>query len=353
MKISFILPTLIKIPIGGVKVIYRHAEELSKLDHKVTIISPVGEGKHLYHLLKTYAIKIRDYWHNVKNIPYYNTPTNVEHHIIPSPSPEHIPDGDIIIATGWQTAKWVNELPRSKGKKYYFIQGKETWLGNSDKIIDTWKLPLKKIVIAQWLEQTAIKMGETVFGQVPNPIDPKEFYITKPIETRQTQISMLYHRHPIKGAKEGILVLKKIKKLYPATTATIFSSRKPSFFIPSWINIEIRASIPKLREIYNSSAIFLHTSYTEGWPLPPAESMMCGCAVVATANKGIQEYITHNESGLLSSIGNVDSMVENIQYLLDNPMERIRIAIKGQKTICQFSWEKSTKHLENILVKAR
>ena len=352
MKISFILPALIKIPIGGVKVIYRYAEELTKLGHKVTIISPVREGNHPYHLLKTCAIIIRDRWHKVENKPFYKTPPGVEHHIISLPSEKYIPDGDVIIATGWQTAYWVASFSAQKGTKFYFIQGKETWLVNSDKIIYTWKLPLKKIVIAQWLEQTAIKMGETVLGIVPNPIDPQEFYITEPIEIRQTQISMLFHRHPIKGAKEGILVLKKIKKLYPATTATIFSSRKPSFYIPSWINIEIRVSIPKLREIYNSCAIFLHTSYTEGWPLPPAESMMCGCAVVAAANKGIQEYITHNESGLLSPIGNVEAMVENIQYLLNNPMERIRIAIMGQERIRKFSWKKRAKQLEVILVKA-
>ena len=55
MKISFILPALIKIPIGGVKVIYRHAEELTKLSHKVTIISPKRQGNNFYHLLKADA----------------------------------------------------------------------------------------------------------------------------------------------------------------------------------------------------------------------------------------------------------------------------------------------------------
>ena len=39
-------------------------------------------------------------------------------------------DGDIIIATGWQTASWVNTLPISKGHKIYFIQGMETWLSS-------------------------------------------------------------------------------------------------------------------------------------------------------------------------------------------------------------------------------
>ena len=98
MKISFILPTLIKIPIGGVKVIYRHAEELTKLGHKVTIISPKRQGNNFYHLLKADAIRIRDFWHKVENKPYYDTPPGVEHHIISFPSEKYIPDGDVIIA---------------------------------------------------------------------------------------------------------------------------------------------------------------------------------------------------------------------------------------------------------------
>ena len=352
MKIIFLLPCLIKIPMGGIKVIYRYAEELAKIGHNISIISPLREGNKIFDYLKYFIISLRDIYHNVKNHPYYQTSQNVKHYIIPVPTEEHIPDADIIFATGWQTANWVIVLPKSKGKKFYFIQGMEVWLTKSEKIIKTWKFSLTKVVIADWLKYEIKKIGEPVYGPIQNAIDKKEFFITKPINKRKYSISMLYHRHPIKGAKEGILVLKKIKKLYPDTNATIFSSRKPKLVIPSWIKIEIRPTISKLREIYNSSTIFIHPSYTEGWPLPPAESMMCGCAVVATANKGIQEYITHNESGLLSPIGNVDSMVENIQYLLDNPMERIRIAIKGQKTICQFSWEKSTKHLEKILTRA-
>ena len=67
---------------------------------------------------------------------------------------------------------------------------------------------------------------------------------------------------------------------------------------------------------------------------------MCGCAVVASSNEGVQEYLTHNKSGLLSPIGNVGAMIKNIQFLLDNPKERIRIAKIGHEKINNYSWEK-------------
>ena len=82
------------------------------------------------------------------------------------------------------------------------------------------------------------------------------------------------------------------------------------------------------------------------------EALACGCAVVATANEGIQEYIIHNETGLLNPIGDVDEIIKNTQYLLDNPMERVQVASMGKEKINKFSWMKSTKQLEKILTKA-
>ena len=85
MKITFILPGVIKIPSGGVKIIYRYAKELSSLGYKVTIISPQRGGDQINHLIKAGAIKIRDYYHDVENKPYYKIPSGVEYSIIPLP----------------------------------------------------------------------------------------------------------------------------------------------------------------------------------------------------------------------------------------------------------------------------
>jgi hypothetical protein len=349
MKISFILPTLIKIPIGGVKVIYRHAEELTKFGHKVTIISPKRQGNNFYHLLKADTIRIRDFLHKVEDKPYYDTPPGVEHHIISFPLEKYIPDGDVIIATGWQTAYWVASFSAQKGTKFYFLQNFETYQGNEKKIKHTWKLPLKKIVISKWLMQTAKKMDEIAYGPIPNAIDPNEFYLTSPIDNRTPQISMLYHRLPIKGSREGLIALERLKKSNQNLKAIIFTSRTPKISIPNWIKLAIRPNLEQLREIYNSTSIFLHTSHQEGWGLCPMEALACGCAVVATANEGIQEYIIHNKTGLLNPIGDVDGIIKNTQYLLDNPMERVQIARMGKERINKFSWIKSTKQLEEIL----
>ena len=93
MIITFILPGIIKIPSGGVKIIFRYAQELSNFGYKVTILSPQREGNQLSHLIKALLIKMHDYYHRVENKPYYQIPTGVEYSIIPLPTIKYIPNG--------------------------------------------------------------------------------------------------------------------------------------------------------------------------------------------------------------------------------------------------------------------
>src|SRR3546814_17648442 len=86
-----------------------------------------------------------------------------------SPSTGIFPDADVVIATAWQTAEVVDLLPSSKGRKYYFIQHFEDWTGPAGRVLATWKLPLRKLVIARWLAEMAEEIGETT-SYLPNTI---------------------------------------------------------------------------------------------------------------------------------------------------------------------------------------
>ena len=118
-------------------------------------------------------------------------------------------------------------------------------------------------------------------------------------------------------------------------------------------SVKLIGNVDNPLKYFSRADIFALSSIVEGLPNALVEAMMCGCAVVAVANEGVQEYITHNESGFLSPIGNVDAMIKNIQYLLDNPGERVRIAETGHERINKFSWEKSAKQLEKILIQPK
>ena len=64
-----------------------------------------------------------------------------------------LPDADIVIATWWETAEWVNALSPAKGRKVYFIQHHEVFSYLPvERSRATYRLPLHKIVISRWLK---------------------------------------------------------------------------------------------------------------------------------------------------------------------------------------------------------
>lgn len=74
--------------------------------------------------------------------------------------------------------------------------------------------------------------------------------------------------------------------------------------------------------------MFLFTSdRNEGWGAVTNEAMSNGCAFVGSSAIGAVPFLVEDgENGLIFESENVDSLVEKVRYLLDNPDERTRLA---------------------------
>ena len=123
MRISFVSPLNLS---GGCLVVALYAQALRDRAHEVTICCSLKEA----------LLRPRSHYdgRKLKIRPY-------------------VPDGDVVIATWWRTAKIVYGLPERKGAKAYFIQHHEVheYLP-ADEARASYRLPLHKIVVAQWLK---------------------------------------------------------------------------------------------------------------------------------------------------------------------------------------------------------
>lgn len=105
--------------------------------------------------------------------------------------------------------------------------------------------------------------------------------------------------------------------------------------------------------MYNRAAISFSPSLTEGWALPPAEVMACGCALVCTNIGGHADYSFENETALLVGPKNINEMVEKISMLLNDVSLRKRLAQNSRSLITSnFSWNKNVQKLQEIFYKA-
>jgi L-malate glycosyltransferase len=104
-----------------------------------------------------------------------------------------------------------------------------------------------------------------------------------------------------------------------------------------------------VKPYFNITDIYLMTSDFEGLPIALLEAMSMECAVVATSVGGIPEVIIHDQSGMLSKSGDVNSLEKNVTLLIENPIKRTEIATKARERIMDhFSMKNMVQELEKV-----
>jgi glycosyltransferase involved in cell wall biosynthesis len=354
MKITFILPGSGHHPVGGFKIVYEYSNRLVARGHQVNIVQPA-------------LLEIDPMWFNrpvrwslyIKRlIDKSFLPDSwflLDHRVnllwVPSLKSKYIPDCDVVVATAWETAEWVAKYPASKGVKYYLIQHLETWGGDESRVLNTWKLPLQKIVIARWLEKIADGMGENAL-YVPNGLDFESFNLDMMPESRDSKdVMMLFHEAIWKGVADGLEALVHVRKVIPDLRVTLFGV-PAAHNLPKWVEYQRSPKQKDLRRLYNQAAIFISPSWTEGWGLTGSEAMMCGSALVATDIGGHQEYMRHEITAILSPPKQPELLANNILRLILDTDMRVSLAKAGNENIQKFTWKRATDRLEAILCKA-
>ncbi len=351
MRVTFVLPGAGSVPVGGFKVVYEYANRLAGRGHTVTVVhtaQPDRQASRGEKLKKGVRFVQRRLGKSYRP-DWFKLHPNVSLLWRATPAASGVPDADAVIATAWQTAEWVADYPAVKGKKFYLIQHYETWSGPQERVDATFGLGLRNLVIAHWLEEPVRAQGaEAVY--LPNGLDFTAFGIDRPIEERGTRV-MFYHGADWKGSADGIKALQMVKAQVPELGATLFGAPAAPANLPDWLRYEQTPSPKRLRELYNDSAIFLATSWTEGWGLPGCEALLCGCALTATDVGGHREYAVNGETALLSPPRDPAALAENVLKLLQNDALRFRLAEQGHAYVQRFTWEQAVEGLEHELIK--
>ena len=357
MKITFVLPGYPSGPGGGPRVVYEYANCLANRGHQVTLVHPrrlKDRPSHTrsspYRWLRSKVFDLHDLI-ATPNVDWQPIDRKARMLFVPNADSSNLPDADAIFATACFTVPPVLQCPAEKGKKFYLIQGYETWMKPKPFVDATWRSPLRKVVIARWLLELGQELGVADdLAYIPNAIDHDRYKCVIPVDNRPRQVAMLFSGVPVKGAADGIRALEIVRKKHPDVSVVFFGTGRRLSWVPKWVKYYRNPSQEFIvHGIYNRSSIFVNSSLSEGFPLPPAEAACCGCALVATANGGVREYVQHGITGLLSPIGDPDVLAENICQLLDDEPLRVELANAGRRTLANFTWSRSTDLLENFI----
>lgn len=348
MNIAFIVHGIMGFPAGGFKIILEYANRFSECGNSVSIIMSqtcTRKKTNIAALLRYPYYKIRRMYSPKK---WFNISDNIKINYCFYIRERLISDCNVIIATNVDSSYIVNRFKKDC-KKYYFIQGFENWGVSEEFVLNSYKFPITKIVIAPWLQKKVEDIGESAF-YVPNAFDfnyfKKDMDIT---ERNKFNILMMYHISEVKRCSDAIAALKIVQEKYPKLHIAMFGQ----FDKPKDLPFEVEYYKSPGRELhnylYNNASIYVAASSVEGWGLTVGEAMICGCAVVCTDNSGFTIMAKNGETALVSPVYDYKKLAENIITLIENDELRAFIANNANNKIKQYTWENSFNMFKSIV----
>lgn len=353
MKITFVVSGLNLT--GGLRVISIYADLLSKRGHEVTVVSPNERSPTLKERLKAFLN-----WNGYKfktmfdqsffEDPNYTVKVLEKNREVTA---DDVPDADVIIATFWITAEWVASYPTVKGRKVYFIQHHEIhdWLP-INKVKATFRMPFKKIVVAQWLASTLENEyqqdGVTV---VTNAVDHQLFRAPERDMNTKTTFGLMYSVREYKGSQFAFDGFNKLQRRYPLIRLVVFGIEPPEKVIGLPENAEYfsQPSQNKIKEVYSQCDAWLFTSNSEGFGLPILEAMACRTPVIGTCC-GAAPNLLSSGGGLLVDIGDEVGLLLAMEKICNmQAKEWLDMSNMAYNEALSHNWEEKVVEFEQAI----
>lgn len=325
---------------GGARIMYEYANRFVALGHQVTVL----------HSLRRPFKKMRSplWWKRLvftvrgaARPSWFPLDSSVHSKIIDEISDAFVPDGDILFSTWWQSAYALASLSPQKGVPVNLVQDYENWTGQEELVKASYRLSLQHAAISNWLCRLVEKESGFTVQLLPNAIDTNYFsQSVTPASRNNLSVLALYSEESRKGTRYIVAALESLRAHYPAIHFSFFGVYPRPTSLPVWVNYYQKPQ--NLKTLYNQHAIFLSASLGEGWALPPAEAMACGCAVVCTDIGGHADYAINNQTAVLFPTENSAAIISALTSLFNNTTLRIQLAENGQRQLLEkFSWKQT------------
>jgi glycosyltransferase involved in cell wall biosynthesis len=351
MKITFVLPPVNMS--GGIRVASIYARRLTELGHSVVAVSPPLPPPSLRaRFRRPFALS------DSRAIPKSHFDgADFDHRVIDRWRPivdDDVPAADAVIATWWETAEWVARLSPAKGVKFHFVQGHEVfdWLP-VERCKASYRLPLHKIVVAQWLKTIMERdYGNATVDVVPNSVDHKQFFAPPRGMHPRPTVGFLYSTAALKGVDITLQVVGELRARVSNLHVVSFGDQAPPAGLLNSVEFHLSPAQSALREIYASCDVWMTASRSEGFNLPAMEAMACRTPVVSTRTGWPEESIVDGANGWCVDVDNVQALTDAAaQVLLQTDQEWRAMSERAFVTVKHSSWDESVKQFESALVR--
>lgn len=355
MRITFVQPRLDLT--GGARVVAVYSQALTRMGHRVKVVAGVPAPVPFRRRVRQWLRGERQPRKQPPGSSPHHVGLGVDVHILDRCRPvtdDDVPDGDVVIATWWETAEWVSRLDARKGAKVYFVQAHEVFeYLPVERSRATYHLPFHKIVIANWLREVmSSEYGDRTVDLVPNSVDRSQFFAPPRGKQPRPTVGFIYSNASVKGVDTAIRALELLKERMPELRIVSFGSRAPDRQLPLPDGTEFQLSPPQdqLRSLYAQCDAWILASRTEGFNLPALEAMACRTPIVATRTGWPAEAVKTGSNGVLVDIDDTDAIVAGAEWILSRSGPEWQCLSDGAYATSQRgSWEESAAAFEAAL----
>lgn len=306
MKITFLLP--VDDLGGGNRVVATYATQLLARGHDVLAVINAPARPSVRERWRAWR---HGYWHALRerrlSLPGHVGQSGVPFKVLERHRPivaDDLPDADFVVATWWETARWMHELPGSKGRKVHLIQGYETWGGNDPNQVNaSLRLPNRKIAISSGLKtQIETTLGPLGIEVVSNGVDLHQFQAPRRRRGAPPRVGFIYARDPIKGTDRCLQALALARQRLPGLQALAFGTDTVAGELGlAGIRYHPRPAQDRLASLYASCDAWLFGSRIDSFGLPVLEAMACRTPVIGVPVGAAPDLLANGAGMLLSA----------------------------------------------------
>ena len=263
-----------------------------------------------------------------------------------------LPDADVIVATFWNTAAHVADLPSSKGAKAYFMQDYGAAGQPIDDVRKTWTLGLKMITISRYLQNEIESASGEKSILVLNGVDPG-FMAPGPRAFRDgpPTVGFLYSTNAMKGSRDCIAAAIRARETIPDLRVVSFGPKAPADAaeMPSWVEFRAKVSEAEVRAIYRACDAWLFGSIREGFGLPILEAMATATPVIAAHSAAAPDLLDQG-GGRLVPVSDPEAMAAAIVEICSlAPADWLALSETAFKTATRHSIDAARARFEDAL----
>lgn len=262
---------------------------------------------------------------------------------------DDLPECDIVFATSWETAYYVNAVEGDMSR-FYFIQDFEPdfYCMSSQYVFaeNTYRLGFKCLCASPWLaEMMSIKYGAKS-ASFELAYTPLQYYPLGIPRSPKTVIFYARHLTPRRGFELGILALQILKQKDPDVEVILFGATAyPG--IPFPCKCCGILSHVDLLHLYNSATVGLVISLTN-YSLVPNEMMACKLPVV-DMNTDCMASIYKNNENIVLATPEPFAIALSLIELINDESKRKYIATNAYNRVSELTWDRTAECIDKTI----